>query len=89
MSLLADLRRALENTDSSEVTFYYQPQVEMATGAVVGVEALLRWHHPHKGLIDPEELIRVAEHSGVMRLLTLRVVDDVDRPAGEVAGATV
>jgi diguanylate cyclase (GGDEF)-like protein len=77
LSLLADLRLALENTDSSEVMFYYQPQVEMATGAVVGVEALLRWHHPHKGLIDPEELIRVAEHSGVMRMLTLRVVDDV------------
>src|SRR5215475_4503772 len=77
LSLLADLRRALENTDSSEVMFYYQPQVEMATGSVVGVEALLRWHHPRRGLIDPEELIRVAEHSGVMRMLTLRVVDDV------------
>ncbi|HEU0241715.1 MAG TPA: EAL domain-containing protein [Micromonosporaceae bacterium] len=77
LSLLADLRRALENTDSSEVMFYYQPQVEMATGTVTGVEALLRWHHPHRGLVDPEELIRVAEHSGVMRMLTLRVVDDV------------
>ena len=41
------------------------------------MEALLRWHHPDRGLIDPEELIRVAEHSGVMRLLTLRVIDDV------------
>jgi diguanylate cyclase (GGDEF)-like protein len=77
LSLLADLRHALENNDSSEVMFYYQPQVEMATGAVTGVEALLRWHHPRRGLIDPEELIRVAEHSGVMRMLTLRVVDDV------------
>lgn len=77
LSLLADLRRALESADSDEVAFYYQPQVEMSTGEVVGVEALLRWHHPERGLIDPEELIRVAEHSGVMRLLTLRVVDDV------------
>jgi EAL domain-containing protein (putative c-di-GMP-specific phosphodiesterase class I) len=77
LGLLADLRSALENPSSDEVAFYYQPQTEMATGAVVGVEALLRWHHPHSGLIDPEELIRVAEHSGVMRLLTLRVVDDV------------
>jgi diguanylate cyclase (GGDEF)-like protein len=77
LSLLADLRRALENPDSAEVAFYYQPQVEMASGLVVGVEALLRWHHPQRGLIDPEELIRVAEHSGVMRLLTLRVIDDV------------
>jgi diguanylate cyclase (GGDEF)-like protein len=77
LSLLADLRRALENPDSAEVAFYYQPQVEMASGLVVGVEALLRWDHPQRGLIDPEELIRVAEHSGVMRLLTLRVIDDV------------
>lgn len=77
LSLLADLRRALESPESDEVKFYYQPQVEMASGLVVGVEALLRWHHPQRGLIDPEELIRVAEHSGVMRLLTLRVIDDV------------
>jgi diguanylate cyclase len=77
LGLLADLRFALEDPESTEVAFYYQPQVEMASGAVVGVEALLRWHHPVRGLIDPEELIRVAEHSGVMRLLTLRVIDDV------------
>jgi diguanylate cyclase len=77
LSLLADLRGALVTPESTEVAFYYQPQVEMATGEVVGVEALLRWHHPEHGLIDPEELIRVAEHSGVMRLLTLRVIDDV------------
>jgi EAL domain-containing protein (putative c-di-GMP-specific phosphodiesterase class I) len=49
----------------------------MATGEVVGVEALLRWQHPQRGPIDPEELIRVAEHTAVMRLLTLRVVEDV------------
>lgn len=77
LGLLADLRRALEQPDCDEVAFYYQPQVEMATGEVVGVEALLRWRHPERGLIDPEELIHVAEHSGVMRLLTMRAVDDV------------
>ncbi|HKT03616.1 MAG TPA: EAL domain-containing protein [Rugosimonospora sp.] len=77
LSLLADLRHALEDPDCVEVAFYYQPQVELRTGEVIGVEALLRWHHPVRGLVDPEELIRVAEHSGVMRLVTLRVVDDV------------
>jgi EAL domain-containing protein (putative c-di-GMP-specific phosphodiesterase class I) len=56
---------------------YYQPQVRIATGEVVGVEALLRWRHPQRGMVDPEELIRVAEQSAVMRLLTRRVVDDV------------
>jgi diguanylate cyclase (GGDEF)-like protein len=77
LSLLADLRRALETPGAEEIAFYYQPQVELRTGTVVGVEALLRWHHPRRGLVDPEELIRVAEHSAVMRLLTLRAVDDV------------
>jgi diguanylate cyclase len=77
LSLLADLRRALETPGAEEIAFYYQPQVELRTGEVIGVEALLRWHHPIRGLVDPEELIRVAEHSAVMRLLTLRVVDDV------------
>jgi diguanylate cyclase len=77
LSLLADLRHALDNPGSEEIAFYYQPQVELHTGEVIGVEALLRWHHPKRGPVDPEELIRVAEHSAVMRLLTLRVVDDV------------
>ncbi|MER5703414.1 EAL domain-containing protein [Micromonospora sp. NPDC002296] len=60
-----------------EITMYYQPQIAIATGEVVGVEALLRWRHPRRGMVDPEELIRVAEQSAVMRLLTRRVVDDV------------
>jgi diguanylate cyclase (GGDEF)-like protein len=78
LSLLGDLRRALESPAArDQISMYYQPQVEIATGEVVGVEALLRWHHPRRGLVNPEELTKVAEHSGVMRLLTRRVVEDV------------
>ncbi|WP_213454194.1 putative bifunctional diguanylate cyclase/phosphodiesterase [Rhizomonospora bruguierae] len=77
LSLLADLRRALETPGSDEITMYYQPQVALETGEVVGVEALLRWHHPRRGRVNPEELIRAAEHTAVMRLLTHRVLDDV------------
>ncbi|MFV2020318.1 putative bifunctional diguanylate cyclase/phosphodiesterase [Micromonospora sp. LOL_023] len=89
LSLLADLRRVLdvngahaadpgrEVDDVGEITMYYQPQIEIASGEVVGVEALLRWRHPRRGMVDPEELIKVAEQSAVMRLLTRRVVDDV------------
>jgi diguanylate cyclase (GGDEF)-like protein len=76
MALLADLRRALESSRGDEIQLYYQPQVDLGTGAVVGVEALLRWHHPVRGSVNPEEVIRVAEHSAVMRLLTRRVIDD-------------
>jgi diguanylate cyclase (GGDEF)-like protein len=63
--------------DAGGITMYYQPQIAIDTGEVVGVEALLRWRHPRRGMVDPEELIRVAEQSAVMRLLTRRVVDDV------------
>lgn len=77
LELLADLRRALELPRTNEIALYYQPQVEIRTGEVVGLEALLRWHHPRRGLINPEELIKVAEQTAVMRLLTRRVVDDV------------
>ncbi|WP_341719440.1 EAL domain-containing protein [Micromonospora sp. FIMYZ51] len=63
--------------DAGEIMMYYQPQIAIATGAMVGVEALLRWRHPRRGMVDPEELIRVAEQSAVMRLLTRRVIDDV------------
>ncbi|GIF52428.1 diguanylate cyclase (GGDEF)-like protein [Asanoa ferruginea] len=81
LSLLGDLRRALDpdlvSPAAGEITMYYQPQIEIQTGAVVGVEALLRWRHAKRGMVDPEELIKVAEQSAVMRLLTRRVVDDV------------
>ncbi|HEX8627521.1 MAG TPA: EAL domain-containing protein [Catenuloplanes sp.] len=86
LSLLADLRRTLESDpgsggadDPGEITMYYQPQVAIGTGEVIGVEALLRWRHPRRGMVGPAELIRVAEQTAVMRLLTRRVVDDVVR----------
>ncbi len=89
LSLLADLRQALQTPDSSEIAFHYQPQVDIDSGAVIGVEALLRWHHPRRGPVDPEELIRVAEYSTVMRLLTNRVIDDVVAQLGRWAAAGV
>jgi diguanylate cyclase (GGDEF)-like protein len=77
LELLADLRRALEAPRSDEILLYYQPQVDIASGEVVGVEALLRWQHPRRGMVDPETTIKVAEHTAVMRLLTRRVIEDV------------
>jgi diguanylate cyclase (GGDEF)-like protein len=78
LSLLADLRRALQSGEpDSGITLYYQPQIAVATGEVVGVEALLRWRHPQRGVVAPEELIRVAEQTPVMQLLTDRVLHEV------------
>jgi diguanylate cyclase (GGDEF)-like protein len=87
LGLLADLRRALETPGCDEIAMYYQPQIDIASGEVVGVEALLRWHHPGRGLVDPGELIRAAEHTAVMSVLTRRVVDDVIEQVAKWAAA--
>jgi EAL domain-containing protein (putative c-di-GMP-specific phosphodiesterase class I) len=75
LSLLADLRVALSEPDGGGLSLVYQPQIEISSGRVVGIEALLRWCHPSRGPVTPDELIKVAEPSSVMRLLTRWVLD--------------
>ena len=58
-----DLRRAL---DHNEFELFYQPELELATHRIVGVEALIRWRHPEKGLISPGQFISIAEESGLI-----------------------
>ena len=62
VDLLVDLRRAIEQ---QEFTLLYQPQVDMPTGDIVGVEALIRWQHPARGLLPPSEFMTAAENSGL------------------------
>jgi len=63
MTLEADLWRAAER---EEFVVYYQPQVELATGRVYGMEALVRWRHPQRGLVPPAEFVPVAEETGLI-----------------------
>ncbi|MFP5254216.1 MAG: putative bifunctional diguanylate cyclase/phosphodiesterase, partial [Acidimicrobiia bacterium] len=72
LALAADLREALAQ---GEVDVYYQPKVSLAEGMVVGAEALVRWTHPRLGPLSPDQFIPAAEHTGVIRALTLYVVE--------------
>jgi diguanylate cyclase (GGDEF)-like protein len=58
-----DLRHALEH---GELALYYQPQVSLADGCIRGFEALLRWHHPQRGLVMPGDFIRCAEETSLI-----------------------
>jgi diguanylate cyclase (GGDEF)-like protein len=62
-SIEQGLRRALERV---EFELHYQPQMNLATGAIAGVEALLRWRHPSRGLLFPVQFMSVAEESGLI-----------------------
>ncbi|WEF31611.1 EAL domain-containing response regulator [Pseudoduganella chitinolytica] len=57
------LRRALEN---NELEMYYQPQIDMATGRIIGAEGLMRWNHPQRGLLSAGEFLPFAEENGLM-----------------------
>lgn len=63
LTLEGDLRMAIER---GEFLLYYQPQIEVTSGRVVGLEALLRWQHPVRGLVTPDSFIPVAEETGMI-----------------------
>ncbi|TDB89715.1 bifunctional diguanylate cyclase/phosphodiesterase [Actinomadura sp. KC216] len=71
LSMLGDLRRAI---DRSELELFYQPKVSLRDGHLVGMEALLRWRHPDKGILEPEAFLSVAEQTYLMRSITHHVV---------------
>ena len=72
LSLLSELRRALEG---QELRLFLQPKIDIQTGAVCGAEALVRWQHPSRGLVQPMDFIPFAEQTGFIRQLTLWVFE--------------
>ena len=73
LALTGELRRALEG---SELVVYYQPQIDLQRGVVRSAEALVRWQHPSRGLLEPGAFLTAVEHAGLMRSLTRYVLDE-------------
>lgn len=67
LGLLVELRRAIEQ---DELTLHYQPKIDLVTGDLQGVEALVRWAHPTRGLIPPGDFIPLAENTALMQPLS-------------------
>ncbi len=72
----AELRNALEH---NQLRLYYQPQVELATGRIIGVEALIRWQHPQRGLLGPGKFIATAERTGTIGAIGQWVINEACR----------
>jgi diguanylate cyclase (GGDEF)-like protein len=72
LTLVGELRQAL---DCEELLLYYQPKVAIDTGELIGVEALVRWQHPTRGLLLPADFIALAEESTLIKRLTTYVLD--------------
>ena len=76
LSMISELRRAIE---TGQLKLEYQPKVCLATGALVGVEALVRWTHPKLGRLSPDQFIPLAEQTGLVNPLTRWVLKEAMR----------
>ncbi|WP_372662004.1 putative bifunctional diguanylate cyclase/phosphodiesterase [Cohnella sp.] len=76
LTIQHEMRRALMN---NEFLLYYQPQYDLATGQIVGTEALIRWMHPERGLVPPCEFISAAEESGIIVQIGDWVIEEACR----------
>ncbi len=72
LAVLAELQAAL---DEDQLVLYYQPKIDLRSGAVTGAEALVRWQHPVRGLLGPDQFIPVVEQSSLIGAFTLHLLD--------------
>ncbi|HCN88036.1 MAG TPA: GGDEF domain-containing protein, partial [Oxalobacteraceae bacterium] len=86
LSLLSELRAAI---DGNQFRLYVQPKIMLETGEVTGLEALVRWAHPDKGMIFPDHFIPFAEQTGFIRVLTRWVLDRSAALCSELAAQGV
>lgn len=80
LALITDLGAAIEN---DRLTVHYQPKLDLQTEKITGVEALVRWPHPERGMILPGEFIGIAEQTGLIKSLTYYVTEAVLRQCWE------
>jgi len=73
LALLGELRHGI---NEGQLELYVQPQADPRTGAVIGAEALVRWKHPERGIVPPDEFIPLAERSGLIQALTTTVLGE-------------
>jgi diguanylate cyclase (GGDEF)-like protein len=72
LSLMSELRQAVEH---NQLTLHYQPKLDLATGTVKYVEALVRWDHPTRGFVAPDQFIPFAEQTGYIKVISQWVAD--------------
>jgi len=80
LTLIAELRHAIE---FNELELYYQPKVDLKTRRVSAVEALVRWRHPRRGLVEPDLFIPIAEQTGLIKQLTHWVLTEAVQQIGQ------
>ena len=83
LTLMSELKQAISN---NHLSLYFQPKIDLNSNSVVGLEALIRWHHQRFGFVRPDEFIPIAEQTGIIKPLTRWVVKEALRVQQELLG---